>query len=177
MYEYLYKRYALALYEVADGKGKVEEYLDDLREIVSLIKNDVDFLKVIKHPKIGTSKKKELFTEIFKGKIDDGLLSFLLILIEKDRILSLDVNLKEMEKIHLERTNTLLAEVKTVIPLVETERENLRLKLAKMYDKKIIFDEKLDKKVIGGVYIRIGDDVIDGTIQSKLDEMKKLMFK
>ena len=46
-----------------------------------------------------------------------------------------------------------------------------------MYDKKIIFDEKLDKKVIGGVYIRIGDDVIDGTIQSKLDEMKKLMFK
>ena len=70
-----------------------------------------------------------------------------------------------------------LAEVKTVIPLVETERENLRVKLAKMYDKKIIFDEKLDKKVIGGVYIRIGDDVIDGTIQSKLDEMKKLMFK
>ncbi|MBU3156788.1 F0F1 ATP synthase subunit delta [Clostridium estertheticum] len=177
MYEYLYKRYALALYEVADGKGKVEEYLDDLREIVSLIKNDVDFLKVIKHPKIGTAKKKELFTEIFKGKIDDGLLSFLLILIEKDRILFLEVNLKEMEKIHLERTNTLLAEVKTVIPLVETERESLRLKLAKMYDKKIIFDEKLDKKIIGGVYIRIGDDVIDGTIQSKLDEMKKLMFK
>ena len=60
MYEYLYKRYALALYEVADGKGKVQEYLDDLREIVSLIKNDVDFLKVIKHPKIGTSDRKSV---------------------------------------------------------------------------------------------------------------------
>ena len=177
MYEYLYKRYALALYEVAQEKGKVEEYLEDLREIVSLVKNDVDFLKVIKHPKIGTSKKKEMFTKIFKGKIDDGLLSFLLILIEKNRILFIDEDLKEMEKIHLDRTNTLLAEVKTVIPLVEKERENLRLKLSKMYDKKIIFDEKIDKKVIGGVYIRIGDDVIDGTIQSKLDEMKKLMFK
>jgi len=177
MYEYLYKRYALALYEVAQEKEKVEEYLNDLREIVLLMKNDVDFLKVIKHPKISTSKKKEMFTRIFKGKIDDGLLSFLLILIKKDRILFLEENLKEMEKIHLERTNTLLAEVKTVIPLVETERENLRLKLSKMYDKKIVFDEKLDKKVIGGVYIRIGDDVIDGTVKSKLDEMKKLMFK
>jgi len=177
MYEYLYKRYALALYEVAEEKGKVEEYLDDLREIVLLMKNDVDFLKVIKHPKVGTSKKKEMFTRVFKGNIDDGLLSFLLILIEKNRILFIDENLKEMEKIHLERTNTLLAEVKTVIPLVETERENLRLKLSKIYDKKIIFDEKLDKKVIGGVYIRIGDDVIDGTIQNKLEEMKKLMFK
>jgi len=177
MYEYLYKRYALALYEVAQEKEKVEEYLNDLREIVLLMKNDVDFLKVIKHPKISTSKKKEMFTRIFKDKIDDGLLSFLLILIKKDRILFLEENLKEMEKIHLERTNTLLAEVKTVIPLVETERENLRLKLSKMYDKKIVFDEKLDKKVIGGVYIRIGDDVIDGTVKSKLDEMKKLMFK
>ena len=82
-----------------------------------------------------------------------------------------------MEKIHLERNNTLLVEVKTVIPLQETERENLRIKLYNMYDKKIIFDEKLDKKIIGGVYIRVGDDVIDGTIKRKLDEMKKLMFK
>ncbi|HEY8890914.1 MAG TPA: F0F1 ATP synthase subunit delta [Clostridium sp.] len=177
MYEYLYKRYALALYEVAEEKGKVEEYLKDLQEIVLLMKNDVEFLRVIKHPKIGTSTKKEMFTRIFKDKIDDGLLSFLLILIEKGRILFVEENLKEMEKIHLKRTNTLLAEVKTVIPLMETERENLRLKLSKIYDKKILFDEKLDKKVIGGVYIRIGDDVIDGTVKSKLEEMKKIMFK
>jgi F-type H+-transporting ATPase subunit delta len=177
MYEYLFKRYALALYEVADNKGKVEEYINDLKEIVLLMKNDDEFLKVIKHPKINTSKKKEMFIRIFKDKIDEGLLSFLLILIEKDRILYIEENLKEMEKIHLDRTNTLLAEVKTVIPLVETERENLRLKLAKMYEKKIIFDEKIDKKVIGGVYIRVGDDIIDGTVKSKLEEMKKLMFK
>jgi F-type H+-transporting ATPase subunit delta len=177
MYEYLYKRYALALYEVAEDKGKVEEYLNNLREIVSLMKNDVDFLSVIKHPKVSSIKKKEMFTNIFKDKIDDGLLSFLLILIQKNRILFLKEDLKQMEKIHLERTNTLLAEVKTVIPLVETERENLRVKLSKIYDKKIVFDEKLDGKVIGGVYIRIGDDVIDGTVQSKLEEMKKLMFK
>ncbi len=45
MYEYLDKRYALALYTVAEEKGKVEEYLNDLREIVSLMKNDVEFLK------------------------------------------------------------------------------------------------------------------------------------
>ena len=177
MYEYLDKRYALALYTVAEEKGKVEEYLNDLREIVSLMKNDVEFLKVIKHPQISTSTKKKMFIKIFKGKIDEDLLSFLLILIEKDRILFTEEKLKEMEKIHLERNNTLLVEVKTVIPLKETERENLRMKLYKMYDKKIIFDEKLDKNIIGGVYIRVGDDVIDGTIKSKLEEMKKLMFK
>ncbi|MBZ9606400.1 F0F1 ATP synthase subunit delta [Clostridium estertheticum] len=177
MYEYLDKRYALALYTVAEEKGKVEEYLNDLREIVSLMKNDSEFLKVIKYPQISTSAKKKMFIRVFKGKIDEDLLSFLLILIEKDRILFTAEKLKQMEKIHLERNNTLMVVVKTVIPLKETERENLRMKLYKMYDKKIIFDERLDKSVIGGVYIRVGDDVIDGTIKSKLEEMKKLMFK
>lgn len=177
MYEYLDKRYALALYTVAEEKGKVEEYLSDLREIVSLMKDDAEFLKIIKHPEISTSRKKEMFINIFKGKIDEELLSFLLILIEKDRILFTEEKLKEMEKIHLERNNTLLVEVRTVIPLQEAEKESLRMKLYNMYDKKIIFDEKLDKNIIGGVYIRVGDDVIDGTIKSRLEEMKKLMFK
>lgn len=176
MYEYLDKRYALALYTVAEEKGKVEEYLNDLGEIVSLMKEDEEFLKVIKHPEI-SSRKKKIFINIFKGKIDEELLSFLLILIEKDRILFTEEKLKEMKKIHLERNNTLLVEIKTVIPLEENQRERLRVKLYNMYDKKIVFDEKLDKNILGGVYLRVGDDVIDGTIKSKLEEMKKLMFK
>ena len=177
MYEYLDRRYALALYTVAEEKGKLDEYLTNLREIVSLMNDDIEFLKIIKHPLISTSSKKKMFIKIFKGKIDEDLLSFLLILIEQDRILFTAQKLNEMEKIHLERNNTLLVEVKTVIPLEEAQRENLRIKLHDMYDKKIIFDEKLDKNIIGGVYIRVGDDVIDGTIKNKLDEMKKLMFK
>jgi F-type H+-transporting ATPase subunit delta len=177
MYEYLDKRYALALYTVAEEKGKVEEYLSDLRAVVELMRDDLEFLKIIKHPLISTSAKKKMFIKIFKGKIDEDLLSFLLILIEKDRILFTVQKLNEMEKIHLERNNMLLVTVKTVIPLQETQRDNLRTKLQEMYDKKIVFDEKLDKNIIGGVYIRVGDDVIDGTIKNKLDEMKKLMSK
>ena len=177
MYEYLDRRYALALYTVAEEKGKVDEYLSDLREIVSLMKDDTEFLNIIKHPLISTSSKKKMFIKIFKGKIDEDLLSFLLILIEQDRILFTAQKLNEMEKIHLERHNTLLVEVKTVIPLQESQRENLRIKLQDMYDKKIIFNEKLDMKILGGVYLRVGADVIDGTVRNKLEEMRKLMFK
>ena len=82
MYEYLDKRYALALYEIAEEKGKVEEFLEDLRVICDLIDNNKDFQEVIKHPQISTRKKKQTFINIFKGKIDNKLLSFLIILIE-----------------------------------------------------------------------------------------------
>lgn len=177
MYEYLDRRYALALYEVAKEKDKVDEYINDLREICDLIENNKDFYEVVKHPQISTKNKKRTFINIFKGKIDEELLSFLLILIEKDRILYLREKLNEMEKIDLERKNILSAVVKTAVPLLESEISNLQEKLEKQYNKKIIITTEIDKSLLGGVYVRVGNDVIDGTIKSKLEEMKDIMLK
>jgi len=81
-----------------------------------------------------------------------------------------------MEKIHLERMNTLLADVKTVIPLTEEEKKTLMTKLENKYDKKIILKEEIDESIIGGVFIKVGNDVIDGTIRNKLKEMRKLVL-
>lgn len=177
MYEYLDRRYALALYEVAEEKGKVQQYLEDLREICNLIDTNKDFYEVIKHPQISTKKKKRTFINIFKGHIDEELLSFLLILIEKDRILFLKEKLREMEKIDLERKNTLKGIVKTTIPLTEEEFNKLVSELEKKYNKHIILEQVIDKSILGGIYLRINNDVIDGTIKSKLEELQDLMLK
>lgn len=177
MYEYLDRIYALALYEVAKEKNKVDEYINDLREICDLIENNKDFYEVVKHPQISTKNKKRTFINIFKGKIDEELLSFLLILIEKDRILYLREKLNQMEKIDLERKNILSAVVKTAVPLLESEISDLQEKLEKQYNKKIIMATEIDKSLLGGVYVRVGNDVIDGTIKSKLEEMKDIMLK
>jgi F-type H+-transporting ATPase subunit delta len=177
MYEYLDRRYALALYRVAEEKNKVEEYISTLRQVVELFKTNKDIYTLISHPEITTSKKKKTFIKLFKGRIDEEILSFLLYLIEKDRILYLDEKLKEMEKIHLEKNNTLEAEVRTVVPLQEEEKLLLIEKLAKVYGKKILLREQIDKELIGGVYVRVGNDVIDGTLKAKLADMKVLMLK
>ena len=177
MYEFLDKRYALALYQVGEEKNKVEEYLRDLRNICDLIDNNQDFYQVIKHPQISTQKKKIAFTNIFKGKIDDELLSFLLILIEKDRILYLREKLNEMEKIHLEKNNTLSATVKTAVPMLDSEIAALKSKLEEKYNKNIIINPEVDRNILGGVYVRVGNDVIDNTVKSKLNEMKDIMLK
>ncbi|WP_315081641.1 F0F1 ATP synthase subunit delta [uncultured Clostridium sp.] len=177
MYEYLDRRYALALYQVAEKKGKVDEYLQDLREICELIENNHEFYEVIRHPQISTKKKKKTFINIFKNKIDEELLSFLLILIEKDRILYLREKLNEMEKIDLERKNTLKGIIKTAIPLLSNELDNLRDIFQKKYDKNILFETEVDRNLLGGVYVRVGHDVIDNTVKSKIEEMKDLILK
>lgn len=177
MHEFLDKRYALALYQVAEENNRVEEYLRDLREVCDLIDNTEDFYQVIKHPKISTQKKKNAFINIFKGRIDGELLSFLLMLIEKGRILFLREKLNEMEKIHLERNNTLQATVVTAVPMLDNELETLKIKLEGKYNKTIIITQVVLKSVLGGVYVRVGNDVIDDTVKSKLNEMKDIMLK
>ncbi len=177
MYEFLDKRYALAIYEVAEKKGKVDEYLRDLREICNMIETNKDFREVIKHPQISTIKKKQLFNDIFKGKIDEELLSFMIILIEKKRIIYLKEKLDQMEIIDLERKNIIKGIVKTAIPLLPNELEKMKVIFEKKYDKTIIFDSEVDKSLLGGVYIKVGNDIIDDTIKSKIEEMKNLMLK
>ncbi|KOA18356.1 ATP synthase subunit delta, sodium ion specific [Clostridium homopropionicum DSM 5847] len=173
MYEYLDRRYALALYQIGEKNGKIEEYITDLEEIVNLIKTNEELSKVIHHPQITTSRKKKIFTEIFQDKVDESLLNFLLILIQKDRIEYLEEKLNEIKKIHLEKQNIIKVISKTVIPLTENERTDLIEKLETKYKKKVLLEEQIDKSLIGGVYIRVGDEVIDGTIKAKFDEIKK----
>ncbi|AGK99094.1 F0F1 ATP synthase subunit delta [Clostridium pasteurianum] len=176
MYEYLDRRYAVALYKIASAKNKTEEYIADLEQIHELINVNEELNQVISNPKISTSKKKEVFTNIFKGKIDNELLSFLLILIEKSRINELSGIILQVKKVDLEKNNQIVAEIKTVIPLNDSERTSLIDKLKAKYNKSIILKENIDESIIGGVYVRVGDDVIDGTIKNKLEEIKKLML-
>lgn len=176
MNEYLEKRYALALYEIAESKGKVDEYRSDLRYIVELMKSDAGFLEIIEHPHISRLRKKQTFEKLFKSRIDAELLSFLFLLIDKDRISTLEEKLNEFEKNELEKNNEVIAKVKTVVPLDEDDRKNLIEKLNKKYNKKIILKEEIDKSIIGGVFVMVGDEVIDGTIKLKLEEMRKIML-
>ncbi|MCY6485625.1 F0F1 ATP synthase subunit delta [Clostridium aestuarii] len=174
MYEHLDRRYARALYEISEKKGKTQEYLKQAKEIVELIKSNEELYNVIKHPEINSFKKKNIIKGIFKGKIEDDLLSFMILLIEKDRILYMEEKINEMEKMHLKKQNIIVAHVKTVIPLDDNQRTKLIEKLKYKYsNKKILLKEEIDKELIGGAYIRIGDDVMDGTIKNKFKEIER----
>ena len=172
-----YKKQGLLPLELR--KDMIEIALEDYpnKMDVFLIDNDKDFFTVIKHPQISTRKKKEIFINIFKDKIDEELLSFLLILIEKKRISHIRKKLDQMKEIYLEKHNTLEAVVKSAVPLLDEEVNQLKGKIETKYNKKIQMKLVVDKTLLGGLYVRVGDDVIDGTVKSKLDEMKEIMLK
>ena len=175
MYEFLDRRYALALYEACVEAGNVEIVLQQLKEIVNEIDSNKDFLKIIKNPQISKLNKKRIFKELFESSIEQELLNFLLLTIDKERILYLREKYDQFRQIYLEANNIITAEVRSAIPLSNIERENLKMVLEKKYDKTIMLKQKIDKSLIGGVIIRIGDEIIDGSIKNKLSEIKKII--
>lgn len=172
MYEFLDRRYALAIYEVAESKNQVEKYIEDLKDICDVMYGNEDFYKIIVHPQISTSNKKETFKKAFAGKIDEELLNFLLLLIEKGRIGFLKEKVAQMEQIYLEKRNMIVAQVKSVIPLSEFQANKLKENLEKKFNKKIILKQEIDKSIIGGLYVVVGDEVIDGTVRYQLEQIK-----
>lgn len=173
MYEFLDKRYAIALYEVAKEKNKVDEYLKDFEEVVNLLKNNEDCKMLIDHPEISTKQKRDIFKKLFEDKIDEGLLTFLLVLIDRGRIKFAEEKLNELKKVHLERNNIIQVEIRTVISLEEDEKKSLTDKLQHKYNKEIILQEKLDSDIIGGIYLKVGNDIIDYTLKSKLYNLRE----
>lgn len=177
MYDFLDKRYARALYEIAKTKNKVEEFLSDLYEICEVLDKNKKLLKLLKHPEISINRKKEIFSNLFKGKIDDELLTFLYIVIEKGRILYLREKLNQLEEIYLEELNTIKGTVKTKIPLTTKEYDDLVEKLEKKYNKTVLLETKIDEDIIGGIYININNQIIDGTINKQYEELRNKLLK
>ena len=146
---------------------------DSIRRCLKWCENHIDFLR--QHLEIKNGIASPATVSRVLGNIDEELLSFLLILIEKDRILFLREKLNEMEKIDLERKNTYRGIVKTTEPLSEEQYNNLITKLEKKYNKKIILQQVIDSSILGGIYVRVNNEVMNGTVKLRLEELKKLM--
>lgn len=175
MYEFLDRRYAQALYDACKATGNLEETLKDLESIVESMKENEEFKQIIEHPQIHKLEKKAIFKKVFENEINEELLSFLLLLIEKDRISYLKEKYNQFRLIYFEEHNMIEVEVRTAISLTDEQRTSLKENLENKYNKQIVLLEKIDKTLIGGIIIKAGDDVIDSSIKTKLEVMKNIM--
>ncbi|MGL5649641.1 MAG: F0F1 ATP synthase subunit delta [Clostridium sp.] len=177
MYDFLDIRYAKALYDIGKRKNKVEEFLVDLNQICDVFDQNEKLLRLMLHPEIKINKKKEVFTKLFGEKIDEELLTFIYIVIEKGRIGFLREKVNQLEVIYLSEINTIKGVVKTAVELTKEQYEEIVEKLEERYDKTVILKREVDKDLIGGVYINIDHKIIDGSIKRQYEELKENILK
>ena len=163
------KRYAEAIYEVAVQKNEVKSIYDVLNATMELYKTDVDFRNFITHPLIKESEKKETLKKIFSDS-NEGV-EILFYILEKGRIAQIREIVAEYVKLDYAKNQILDVEATFAVALSEEQKEKLSKNLENKTGKKIKLVVNVDKSLIGGGIIKIGDEVTDGSIRRQLETL------
>ena len=166
-------RYAQALFELSQSDNSTDKIQDDLKLVSETLKEYSDLRNLLAHPIISSQDKKEMFNQIFGDKISKYTQNIIMLLIDKKR----DSLIPEIAELYKEMYNKLhsrvVADVYTSVEIGSAQLVLLRKRLESYLDKNVEIDTHVDEKIIGGVLVKIGDRVIDGTLKTKFENMAK----
>lgn len=169
--ETIAKRYSRALIESAGSE--VDVIRNDLGLINETINSSSDLKNVILNPTFNEEKVEEIIGDIFSSKISEKTLNFLKMLIKAHRMdIFEDITYWYCE-FDDELKNKLKVSVTSAIVLNDETKERLKHKLEAKFKKIILLNYAVDESIIGGLIIKANDKIIDGSIKSKYERLKK----
>lgn len=164
--------YSNALFEVAIEENKIDQLYNELTQITDLFSEYPDFFELFKTPKISVEDKKKSIEEVFEGKISTEMLNFLKIVLDKRRSNAIFSIKSEFDKKVYAHKGIEKATAETAVPLDSEEMKRLENALGDMTGKKIELKNVINPNVIGGLLLRVGDKVVDGSIRKRLSDMQ-----
>ena len=172
------KVYGDALYEEAMEKNVLSDWFDEVQALEAIFRENSDLVQFLNHPQIIKEEKIKVMENIFSGKISDGLMGFLVIVIEKGRqndILPICdyfiERVKEYKKIGI---------VKVTSAISLSDEQKARIEKRVLETTAYVSLETsytVDPSLLGGLVIRIGDRVVDSSVKTHLEELKRDLLK
>lgn len=166
-------RYAEALYDIASKQNLVDTIEAELKAVEVILAENNDLQKVLYHPQITAADKKELLNKLFKGKVSDVTGNFLALLVDRRREAFFGDIVAEFVSLANVVRNIVAAQVASAVELNDKEKGNMDQILAKLTGKKVQTSYAVDPSLIGGVVVRIGDKIIDGSIKTRMATLKE----
>jgi F-type H+-transporting ATPase subunit delta len=167
------KRYAKALFEVAKEKGSISQVEEELKAVAGAISGNVDLQKFLNHPGVDNKVKKDLLKQIFAGKVSEPVWNMLQVLIDKGREDIVPALVHDYVKIANEAQGLANATVYSAFPLSENQIADIAAHFKKITGKTLRVETAIDPKLLGGIQVRIGDRLYDGSISGKLSRLAK----
>ncbi|MBW7475074.1 F0F1 ATP synthase subunit delta [Paenibacillus oenotherae] len=167
------KRYAKALFELAQQQNVVAEVEQQLKIVVQALEGDAEIRSFLGFPNIDTSKKTALIKGALSGKVSDVVLNTLELLIARGRQGAIGAVYEAYTKVAGEALGQAHAIVYTAKLLTADELAKVVEKFSAVAGKKIVAEQVEDSSLLGGVQVRIGDRLFDGSLSGKLARLEK----
>ena len=170
------RRYSQTVFKMALEAKELNRWQSDLRKIASLVRDEA-VAALLENPEVGFDKKAELLSKRL-GDINPQALKLVSLLVAKGRLAMVDDIAEGYQRLldnYRGVEGVEVAEITTAIPLDDEDRLKIAERITEMIGKPVALKPSVDPGLIGGIVIRVGDKVIDGSIRSKLAALKKEM--
>lgn len=168
------KNYANALKELAqDNVLSYDDILANLESVIEICNESQELQDVLNNPAISDNKKYSIIDEVFCKDVNETIRNFLKILIEKKRFSELKGIVEGFKNVLDEIKNIQRVKVTSAVPLKDEFKTRIEEKLHNKLNKQIVADWSVDEDIIGGLVIKINDDIIDSSLKNKLENLSK----
>lgn len=172
------RRYAQALYEIAQAKNTLEAMEQELKAVAEAVEGTRELQKVLYHPQVLSGEKKAILKALFADKVSAETMKFLGLIVEKRRENYIAGISAEFSALANEARGKVAAEVTTAVEIGEDQKQDLVKVASRLAGKEVEPTFAVDPSLIGGVVVKIGSKVVDGSIKTRLASIKsRLMSK
>lgn len=171
------RRYASALFDLARDKGQMDQVDNELGMVIGMIDSNPQFKAVVEDVLIAPEVKRDLFAKLFVGKVSPLVLNFLQVVVSKRR----EAYLPQMYRVYLDLANEargiVEVEVRSAVPLPEETAQKLEQNLVSRLGKRVKFQTQVAPELLGGLVVRVGDQLMDGSVRTRLRRMRDRLIR
>ncbi len=160
----------------ADADGHLDDLEDELFRFGRVVEASPPLRAALADPGLPRDRKGGLLAALLEGKVTRPTLQLVTEAALYPRGRSLEANLDVYGRLAAQQRERLVAVVRTATELGPAQRDRLAAALARMYGREVHLNVVLDPAVIGGLSVRIADDVIDGTVAGRLETVRRRLL-
>jgi F-type H+-transporting ATPase subunit delta len=169
----LAKRYARAILELAQEQSQVDRVAKELGEFAAMWQSSIELKSLYANPEFGADVRKSALSELLtRAAVSPLTRNSVLYLADKNRLTSIAEIAAAFSELSERAAGTLRAEVTSAAALPDTYYAPLQKALEAATGRKISIEKKTDASLIAGVVTRVGDQVFDGSLRTRLTELK-----
>lgn len=170
------KVYGDAYVSVVSEKNNLIDALEEIKSVKNILLENVEIIELLDSPKMDDEEKIDFIKGIFENHISVDSMGFLLTIIEKKRQAELLPILDYVIDCVKELLLIGKATVTTALPLDDSKKDKIVDELLKSsHYKSLEAEYVVDESIIGGIVIRIGDRVVDSSVKTRIDKMRKML--
>lgn len=165
------RRYAQAAFQIASEQGKLDAWREDLR-LAAQVLGEPQLKALLEAPQVPRAAKHTAVRQAI-ASLAPLVINLVLLLVDHGRVGLIGGIAEEFQALVQRARGVVTAEVVTAIPLAAKEEESVAARLAELTGKRVQLRTAVNPAILGGLVVRIGDKLIDGSLASRLTVLRQ----